>query len=257
MREMSTSSNLGFPKAQETTLVHHLLFRPSFPGEMRLSIRLAYLFLYNLLQFCGHTWIFANMTARFLTFGGDALADTFYAVGVVMSLCQLLSVLELFHIADGIEKARLLPRFVQVMTRNFLLFMVIVSQEEIQSKPVVCAQFYLWNILDLLRYPHVLLCLMGTDSFGMLWARYTLSIPIYIVSVITEGITIHQSLPYFESLGTYSFQLSLPVSAGIYFPILLKAYLPLLAVGACVTVWHSLRARELRLDKWNKKIKRK
>ena len=37
------------------------------------------------------------------------------------------------------------------------------------------------------RYPHVLLCLMGTDSFGMLWARYTLSIPIYIVSVITEG----------------------------------------------------------------------
>ncbi|XP_029609590.1 very-long-chain (3R)-3-hydroxyacyl-CoA dehydratase 4 isoform X2 [Salmo trutta] len=216
MREMSTSSNLGFAKAQETTSVHHLLFRPSFPGEMRLSIRLAYLFLYNLLQFCGHTWIFANMTARFLTFGGDALADTFYAVGVVMSLCQLLSVLELFHIADGIEKARLLP-----------------------------------------RYPHVLLCLMGTDSFGMLWARYTLSIPIYIMSVITEGITIHQSLPYFESLGTYSFQLSLPVSADIYFPILLKAYLPLLAVGACVTVWHSLRARELRLEKWNKKIKRK
>lgn len=31
-----------------------------------------------------------------------------------MSLCQLLSILELFHIADGIEKARLLPRFVQV-----------------------------------------------------------------------------------------------------------------------------------------------
>jgi hypothetical protein len=40
----------------------------------RLSIRLAYLFLYNLLQFCGHTWIFANMTARFLTFGGGKLS---------------------------------------------------------------------------------------------------------------------------------------------------------------------------------------
>ncbi|XP_041724107.1 very-long-chain (3R)-3-hydroxyacyl-CoA dehydratase 4 isoform X2 [Coregonus clupeaformis] len=174
-----------------------------------------------------------------------------------MSLCQLLSMLELFHIADGIEKGCLLPRFVQVMTKNFLLFMVIISQEEVQSKPVVCAQFYLWNILDLLRYPHVLLCLMGTDSFGMLWARYTLSIPIYIISVITEGITVHQSLPYFESLGTYSFQLSLPVSAHIYFPILLKAYLPLLAVGACVTVWHSLRERKLRLGKWNKMKKRK
>ena len=44
----------------------------------------------------------------------DALADTFYSVGFVMSLCQLLSILELFHIADRIEKARLLPRFIQV-----------------------------------------------------------------------------------------------------------------------------------------------
>lgn len=119
----------------------------------------------------------------FLT--ADALADTFYSVGFVMSLCQLLSILELFHIADGIEKARLLPRFIQVcihswlfneilplivfcfvflihtwldclsifqvMEKNLLLIMIIML-EEIQSKPVVCAQFFFWNILDLLRY---------------------------------------------------------------------------------------------------------
>jgi hypothetical protein len=44
--------------------------------------------------------------------------------------------------------------------------MVIVSQEEIQSKPVVSAQFYLWNILDLLRYVY----LIGTKTlkgFGL------------------------------------------------------------------------------------------
>lgn len=35
----------------------------------RFSLSLTYLFSYNLLQFCGHTWIFANMTARFLSFG--------------------------------------------------------------------------------------------------------------------------------------------------------------------------------------------
>lgn len=39
----------------------------------------------------------------------------------------------------------------QVMEKNLLLTMVIML-EEIQSKPVVCAQFFLWNILDLLRY---------------------------------------------------------------------------------------------------------
>lgn len=134
----------------------------------------------------------------------DAVADTFYSVGFVMSLCQLLSILELFHIADEIEKARLLPRFVQVcitappldaislwimqmikkmlkyiiksslsfwncwwiswcmlpvfqvMEKNLLLTMVIIL-EEIQSKPVVCVQLFLWNIQDLLRYPYHLL----------------------------------------------------------------------------------------------------
>ncbi|KAM8898862.1 very-long-chain (3R)-3-hydroxyacyl-CoA dehydratase 4 isoform 3-T3 [Spinachia spinachia] len=166
-------------------------------GDLRgrmLSFRLAYIFSYNLFQFCGHTWILANTIARFLTFGEDALADTFYSVGLVMSLCQLLSILELFHIADGIEKARLLPRFIQVIEKNFLLIMVIML--EIESKPVVCAQLFLWNILDLLRYPHELLCLMGTPSIPMVWTRYTLCIPLYILSVATEGalVTVWQLL---------------------------------------------------------------
>ncbi len=42
---------------------------------------------------------------------------------------------------------------IQVMEKNFLLIMVIML-EEIQSKPVVCVQLFLWNILDLLRYAH-------------------------------------------------------------------------------------------------------
>ncbi|XP_023676687.2 very-long-chain (3R)-3-hydroxyacyl-CoA dehydratase 4 isoform X1 [Paramormyrops kingsleyae] len=191
---------------------------------MRCSIRLAYLFLYNLLQFCGHTWIFANLTARSLSFGGDALADTFYSVGVAMSLCQLLSVLELFHIADGIEKGALLPRFVQVTERIFL-FVVIATQENIQSKPIVCALFYLWNILGLLRYPHGLLSLISTPSRNMLWAHHTLWIPVYPLSVLAEGVTVY------EALRTHSSQMVHSVSAYVHFPYVLQGYLPLLAVG--------------------------
>uniref|UniRef100_A0A3B1J1F1 Very-long-chain (3R)-3-hydroxyacyl-CoA dehydratase n=1 Tax=Astyanax mexicanus TaxID=7994 RepID=A0A3B1J1F1_ASTMX len=146
------------------------------------SIGLAYLFSYNLLQFCGHTWTFANMSARFLSFGG-----TFYFVGVMMCGCQLLSILELFHIADGLEESRLLPRF--VMQRNFLLFLII-SQEEFQSQTVVCVLFYLWNMLDLI-YPYKLLRLISTPTFNMLWVRHTFFIPVYILSVIAEsGVTV-------------------------------------------------------------------
>ncbi|XP_062371904.1 very-long-chain (3R)-3-hydroxyacyl-CoA dehydratase 4 [Sardina pilchardus] len=223
---------------------------------MRCSIRLAYLLLYNLVQFSGNTWIFANMTARFVFFGRGAQADTFYSVGVIMSLCQLLSVLELFHIADGIEKGRLFPRFVQVAERNLLLFVVFVSVEEFQSNPLVCVQFCLWNILQLLRYPHGLLCLVSTPSANTLWARYTLSIPVYVLSVLTEGLSIWQALPHFEG-GLFSVQLEEPVQVLVYFPYVLMAYLPLLATAASVTVWLLLKERKQQLDSWNKKLKRK
>ncbi|KAM8898860.1 very-long-chain (3R)-3-hydroxyacyl-CoA dehydratase 4 isoform 1-T1 [Spinachia spinachia] len=228
-------------------------------GDLRgrmLSFRLAYIFSYNLFQFCGHTWILANTIARFLTFGEDALADTFYSVGLVMSLCQLLSILELFHIADGIEKARLLPRFIQVIEKNFLLIMVIML--EIESKPVVCAQLFLWNILDLLRYPHELLCLMGTPSIPMVWTRYTLCIPLYILSVATEGVTIYQALPYVVSTAPNGSSLnSTAITIPIRPPLVLMVYLPVLALGALVTVWQLLEERQHHLDKWNKKLKRK
>ncbi|XP_033986789.1 very-long-chain (3R)-3-hydroxyacyl-CoA dehydratase 4 [Trematomus bernacchii] len=221
-----------------------------------LSFRLAYIFSYNLFQFCGHTWILANTIARYFTFGKDALADTFYSVGFVMSLCQLLSILELFHIADGIEKARLLPRFVQVMEKNILLIMVILL-EDIQSKPVVCAQLFLWNILDLLRYPHELLCVMDRPSIAMLWIRYTLWIPLYILTVAIEGFTIYQVLLHVEPTAANSPPLKSTLSTQIHLPFLLMVYLPFLALGATVTVWQLLKERQHQLGKWNKKMKMK
>ncbi|XP_070710882.1 very-long-chain (3R)-3-hydroxyacyl-CoA dehydratase 4 [Pempheris klunzingeri] len=222
----------------------------------KLSFRLAYIFSYNLFQFCGHTWILANTIARFLTFGRDALADTFYSVGLVMSLCQLLSILELFHIADGIEKAKLLPRFVQVMEKNLLLVLVIVL-EEMQSKPVVCVMFFLWNVLDLLRYPHELLCVMDTPSMAMLWIRYTLWIPLYVLSVVTEVVIIHQTLHHVEPTAPNSSRMNSTVSTHLHLPFLLMAYLPLLALGASLTVWQLLKERQHHLEKWNKKMKKK
>lgn len=41
----------------------------------RLSFRHAYIFSYNLFQFCGHTWILANTIARFFMFGQGEVED--------------------------------------------------------------------------------------------------------------------------------------------------------------------------------------
>ncbi|KAF4111435.1 very-long-chain (3R)-3-hydroxyacyl-CoA dehydratase 4 isoform X2 [Onychostoma macrolepis] len=224
-------------------------------GGMRFSLSLTYLFLYNLLQFCGHTWVFANMTARFLSFGEDAQAGTFYFVGVMMGACQLLSLLELFHIADGFEECRLFPRFMQVMERNVLLFLLI-SLEEFRSKPIVCVQFYLWNILGLLRYPNELFCVIGTPYFKMLWVHQTLSIPVYLLSAVTEGISILYMLLYFsESEGMDSVRLKVPASMYIYSPYVLMGWLLLLVLGSSLTVILLLKERKQNLESWNKKLK--
>ncbi|XP_078792712.1 very-long-chain (3R)-3-hydroxyacyl-CoA dehydratase 4 isoform X1 [Oryzias latipes] len=212
----------------------------------RLSFRFVYIFTYNLFQFCGHTWILANTITRFFTFGTDALADTFYSVGFVMSLCQLLSALELFHIADGIEKARLLPRFLQVMEKNILLLVVNMC-EEIQRKPVVCLQFFLWNILDLLRYPHELLCVVATPPIAMLWTRYSLWIPVYTLSVINEGTLIYQVLTLPEPAASNCPDLHGPLSS--------MAYLPVLAIGAGIAVWQLLKERRQHLERWSRRRK--
>ncbi|KAK0136016.1 Very-long-chain (3R)-3-hydroxyacyl-CoA dehydratase 4 [Merluccius polli] len=226
---------------------------PRLFSSRRFSARFLYVFSYYMFQFCGHTWILANMTARFLMFGRDALADTFYSIGVVMSLCQLLTVLELFHIADGLDRSWLLPRLVQVVERNLLL-LTVVLMEEVQSQPVICVQFLLWNVLDLLRYPQELLCALGFPSLSMLWNRYTLSIPIYILAAATEGIVVYQAVHHLEKASRG--QLQLPISSPNRVPIILKTYLLILAVGAAVTVWQLLRERQHQLEKWNKKLKK-
>ncbi|XP_056298144.1 very-long-chain (3R)-3-hydroxyacyl-CoA dehydratase 4 isoform X2 [Pseudoliparis swirei] len=236
-----------------------------------LSFRLAYIFSYNLFQFCGHTWILANTIARFLMFGQDALADTFYSVGFMMSLCQLLSILELFHIADGIEKARLLPRFIQVCIRlgsescgcyveadvcvfNGSTCRRVCSSGSGEEPPAhhghhaggdteqtrgVCPALLVERsgprTLCGDRYPHELLCAMDSPSPPMLWTRYTLCIPLYILSVATEGLTLYQALACEEPPAGDSCSLNTTGSTGstgiAHPPLALMISLPILALG--------------------------
>ncbi|XP_020918744.1 very-long-chain (3R)-3-hydroxyacyl-CoA dehydratase 4 isoform X3 [Sus scrofa] len=158
----------------------------------------AYLFVYYLLQFCGHSWIFTNMTVRFFSFGKDSMVDTFYAIGLVMRLCQLISLLELLHIYVGIESNHLLPRFLQLTERIIILFVVITSQEEVQEKYVVCVLFIFWNLLDMVRYTYSMLSVIGISYVVLTWLSQTLWMPIYPLCVLAEGMYFTYSHLYSE-----------------------------------------------------------
>ncbi|NWY28552.1 HACD4 dehydratase, partial [Pheucticus melanocephalus] len=215
-----------------------------------------YLFVYDLMQFCGHSWIFTNMIIRFMTFGKDSLADTFHSIGLVMRLCQLLSVLEILHILIGIDKSRLLPRFLQITERIIILFVVINSQEEVQGKYVVCVLFFLWNLLDVVRYTYNMLARMGIYYLPLTWLNFSLCILLYPLSVLAKGFAICVSLPYFESFGTYSIKLPFPFTFSIYFPYVLKMYLIVLFAGMCFIIQNLFSERMAHLGTGNIKNKR-
>ncbi|KAG8595368.1 hypothetical protein GDO81_001505 [Engystomops pustulosus] len=206
-----------------------------------------YLAVYYLIQFCGHSWIFTNMTARLLFFGKDSFADTFYSIGLVMQACQLLSVLELLHILTGVEQQLLLPKFFQVTERLVILFLVITSQEEVQSKCIVCLLFFLWNLWDVIRYPYLLLSAVGIDYSTMTWLNHTLWIPVQPLSLLAEVYTVYESLPYFETRGTFCYTMSLPFAVSIYFPYILKVYLVILPAGVLYTCSQLYSERKLYL----------
>uniref|UniRef100_A0A8C6RX47 Very-long-chain (3R)-3-hydroxyacyl-CoA dehydratase n=1 Tax=Nannospalax galili TaxID=1026970 RepID=A0A8C6RX47_NANGA len=195
-----------------------------------------YLFIYYLIQFCGHSWIFTNMMVRFFSFGKDSMVDTFYAIGLVMRICQSISLLELVHIYVGIESNHLFPRFLQLMERVIILFGVITSQEEVQEKYVVCVLFIFWNLLDMVRYTYSMLSVIGTSYTILTWLSQTLWMPVYPLCVLAEAFAIHQSLPYFESLGTNS--TTLPFDISTCFPYMLKLYLMMLFIGMYFTYSH-------------------
>ncbi|XP_039766379.1 very-long-chain (3R)-3-hydroxyacyl-CoA dehydratase 4 isoform X3 [Ornithorhynchus anatinus] len=152
-----------------------------------------YLFIYYLIQFCGHSWIFTNMMVRLFSFGKDSLVDTFYAIGLVMRLCQSLSLLELLHLYVGIEPNRLFPRFLQLTERIIILFVVITSQDEVQGKYVVCVLFFFWNLLDVVRYTYSMLSVIEIHYPILTWLRHTLWMLIYPLCVLAE----EAKIPYY------------------------------------------------------------
>ncbi|XP_061471829.1 very-long-chain (3R)-3-hydroxyacyl-CoA dehydratase 4 [Rhineura floridana] len=215
-----------------------------------------YIFSYYLIQFCGHSWIFTNMIIRFLSFGQDSFADTFYSIGLVMRICQSSSILELLHIRLGIEEDHFLPRLLQITERIIILFVVIASQEEIQGKYVVCILFFLWSIIDMVRYTYCMLAVTGTYFQELTWLHYTLWIPLYPLSVLAQAFAIYESLPHFETYGTYSTQLLFPFDIPVYFPYILKIYTAILFGGMYFIVRYLYMERKTHLGSHNIKVKR-
>ncbi|CAB1331773.1 unnamed protein product [Coregonus sp. 'balchen'] len=182
-------------------------------AEMELREKKGFLFTYNLVQFLGFSWIFVNMTIRLIVLGQDSLYDTFYTISDVMFFCQILASVEVLNAMFGVVKTAVVPAFIQVVGRNFILFIIFGSLDEMHNKAVVFFVFYLWSSIEMFRYPFYMLGCIDTEWKTITWLRYTIWIPLYPLGVLAEAVAVVQSISVFDQSRLFS--IPLPKALGL------------------------------------------
>uniref|UniRef100_A0A665V1Q7 Very-long-chain (3R)-3-hydroxyacyl-CoA dehydratase n=1 Tax=Echeneis naucrates TaxID=173247 RepID=A0A665V1Q7_ECHNA len=219
-----------------------------------LGLKKGYLFMYNLVQFLGFSWIFVNMTVRLFILGQDSFYDTFHTTADMMYFCQMMAMLEVINPLLGLVKTGFFPAMIQVAGRNVILFVIFGSLEEMQNKPVVFFVFYLWSTIEIFRYPFYMLACIDTEWKLLTWLRYSLWIPLYPLGVIAEAVVVIQSLPIFDQTRLFSLPLPAVLGHSLSFSYTLQLYLVLMFLGLFINFRHLYKQRSRRYRSRKKKV---
>ncbi|CAL8356292.1 unnamed protein product [Lota lota] len=210
------------------------------------SVKTVFLFLYNLVQFLCFSWIFINMTVRLFILGQESMYDTFRTMSDVMFFCQTLAAIEVVNAAFGVVKTGVVPTLIQVVGRNFILFIIFGSLEEMHNKPVVFFVFYPWSAIEIFRYPFYMLGCFNTEWKNLTWLRYTAWIPLYPLGALAEAVAVIQSIPMFDEANLFSIDLTEFIGVSIRFSHFLYIYLVLMVLALIVNFRHLYKQRKRR-----------
>ncbi|XP_027017430.2 very-long-chain (3R)-3-hydroxyacyl-CoA dehydratase isoform X3 [Tachysurus fulvidraco] len=231
---------------QKEERINKISIESRIPKDPYLGLKKGYLFMYNLVQFLGFSWIFVNMTVRLFILKEDSFYDTFHTTADVMYFCQMLAIAEVINPALGLVRTGVMPAFIQVMGRNFVLFIIFGSLEEMQNKPVVFFVFYLWSAIEIFRYPFYMLACIDTEWKMLTWLRYTIWIPLYPLGVLAEAVAVIQSIPIFNDSKFLSIPLPEVLGSSLSFSYVLQLYLLLMFLGLFSNFRHLYKQRRRR-----------
>ncbi|KAG8012683.1 Very-long-chain (3R)-3-hydroxyacyl-CoA dehydratase [Nibea albiflora] len=234
-------------------------------------------------KFLGFSWIFVNMTVRLFIFGqgeerllwlkvshcfsftdpiisntpltSDSLYDTFHTISDVMFFCQILAAVEVLNAAFGVVRTSVIPTLIQVVGRNFVLFIIFGSLEKMHNQPVVFFVFYLWSAIEIFRYPFYMLGCFNTEWKTLTWLRYTVWIPLYPLGVLAEAVAVIQSIPIFDENKFLSIPLPKAIGTSISFSYFLHVYLVLMFLGLFINFRHLYKQRNRRFHTKKRKAK--
>ncbi|XP_015228846.1 PREDICTED: very-long-chain (3R)-3-hydroxyacyl-CoA dehydratase-like [Cyprinodon variegatus] len=198
-----------------------------------LGLKKGYLFMYNLVQFLGFSWIFVNMTVRLFILGQGLFSKIF-----------ILN-------TDFIHHHRVT---LKVAGRNVILFVIFGSLEDMQNKAVVFFVFYLWSSIEIFRYPFYMLACIGTEWKLLTWLRYSLWIPLYPLGVVAEAVAVIQSLPIFDETRLFSIPLPSVLGHSLSFSYTLQLFLVLMFLGLFINFQHLYKQRQRRYRSRKRKV---
>uniref|UniRef100_A0A4X2LJZ6 Very-long-chain (3R)-3-hydroxyacyl-CoA dehydratase n=1 Tax=Vombatus ursinus TaxID=29139 RepID=A0A4X2LJZ6_VOMUR len=233
-------------KPQEEERINKIRMESRVPNDSFANLKRGYLFMYNLVQFLGFSWIFVNMTVRLFILGKDSFYDTFHTMADMMYFCQMLAVVEIINALLKVTRSPVIPTLIQFFGRNIILFVILGSLEEMQSKAVVFFIFYLWSTSEIFRYPFYMLACIDIEWKLLTWIRYSIWIPCYPLGCLAEAVSVIQSIPLFSETGKFSFTLPYPLNITVKFSFFLQIYLIIIFLGLFVNFRHLYKQRRRR-----------
>ncbi|KAB1277068.1 Very-long-chain -3-hydroxyacyl-CoA dehydratase 3 [Camelus dromedarius] len=184
----------------------------------------------------------------------ESFYDTFHTMADMMYFCQMLSAVETINAAIGVTQSPVTPSLIQLLGRNFILFIIFGTVEEMQNKAVVFFVFYIWSTVEIFRYPFYMLSCIDMNWKVLTWLRYTVWIPAYPLGCLAEAVSVIQSIPVFNETGRFSFTLPYPVKIKVRFSFFLQIYLIILFLGLYVNIRHLYKQRRRHFGQKKKKI---
>lgn len=218
-------------------------------------VRIFYLMVYNVMQGGFYLYITSVLLSRVIFHGTDAFAEAYDAVSDVLASCQLAAFLEVINPLLGLIKTGVLAPFMQVFGRNMVLFLVVVAHEELHKQAAVFGLFFVWSLIEVVRYPFYASQVVSKRIEALIWLRYTMWIPLYPLGILFEGILIWRAIPLLDKSERFSFSLPNAFNVSFSFSWFLRVYLVLLLAGGWYMMRHMYILRQRRYGRRKRKMR--
>jgi very-long-chain (3R)-3-hydroxyacyl-CoA dehydratase len=165
----------------------------------------AWLVAYNLLAAAGWVLTLASLVQFILDHNTFQGAELYAAIRIPLQISQSAAMLEVVHASLRFVKADPFTTAIQVASRLFVLWFVVIPFPEVQQSWKLTLMVVSWSLSEIPRYPFYVVNLL-TDQvpFLMKFFRYSGFLLLYPTGIAGELLCIFQALPEIRRTNPWS-----------------------------------------------------